>query len=644
MKANRNIRFKTILFSVTLMLTASFVLTAQERKMETQNQLPPPSPKATAASFSLPSIDVEYLKVIQGVKYSIPVVDYLFTHVNEIPAFSDNLFEAFAKSLHNVPALFHCTNSIISAKAGGYGPPLSGTWRGKTIKTEADIDEFFELKDVAIVHPEEWSKLPFSFRKGIMEFLIYVDRAKTSIDQYVQPIVSHLKLQESDSRKDVFEKLMGPWHNRELGNWATIEAIQLADEKKLSYASRLASEKLIWFFSQSNASIPDDFAGCSITSCMGELVVNGTGNDTITGNKFCVIELGGDDVYLGNTASPVSIQQPAGIVIDLRGNDKYLGDDDFLISGVLGLAFLIDMEGDDTYQTNQPGLAFSLYGTSLLYDFKGDDVYSSNGAYAQASSYVGTALFIDVSGKDKYVSSSYSQGFGGTKGVAVFYDGSGNDYYNIEKSNISNKAGQQSFVQGAAKGRWAEATDGQSLAGGIGIFFDNSGADKYKANSFSQGASYYFGLGIFSDKEGNDTYNANSHSQGYAGHYSLASFIEKHGDDSYNSETDKEKITQIIGGGRDNSVGLFIDYYGDDNYNFGNRSAGIGDLNGIGLLKDLDGNDTYIWHKNRMNAGSSSLGKTIEEGFGMGLTFKIIQHGNHARGLFYDSNGDKTKN
>jgi len=610
--------------------------------MESQSPPLPPQTSRAAAQLSLPSIDIEYLKIIQGVNYSLPVCDYLFEHVDEIPGFSVNHFNAFNKSEQNIPELFHYTNSLLSAKAGGYGPPLSGTWRGKTINTEADIDQVFTLEGVDIINREEWNKLPFSFRTGILEFLFYVDRAKTTIDQYIHPVAAYLNLEEYKNQKDVLEKLMTPWNNRELKSWETIEAIQLADEKKLSYASRIASEKLKWFFSQTNQTFPDDFDGCSITSCMGECLINGIGNDTIESNKFCVIELGGDDVYLGNTASPAYIEQPVAMVIDLKGNDKYLSGDNFLVSGVLGLSFLLDLSGDDTYQTNQPGLGFSLYGTSLLFDYQGNDIYNAKGEYSQASSFVGTSLFIDVSGSDKYSSSSYSQGFAGTKGVSVFYDGNGDDYYNTIEANIYAEERQLSFVQGAAKGRWAEATDGQSLAGGVGIFFDNSGTDKYKATSFSQGASYYFGLGVFLDKQGDDTYNATSHSQGYAAHYSLASFTEKSGDDSYNSKTDAEKITQIIGGGRDNSAGLFVDKSGDDTYYFGNRSAGIGDMNGIGVLKDMAGSDTYHWHKNRTNSGSPSLGKIIDEEFGIGLTFKVVQKENHTKGLFYDSNGDKT--
>ena len=626
------------IFLLVILITLSFGMAAQERETETPGPQPPP--EASVHQHAIPSIDIGYLKAVQGVQYSLPFCDYLFGHIDEIPEFSDHLFDAFTQSQYHIAELFHYTNAVLSSKAGGYGPPLPGTWSGTSIKTEADMDAFLESEVVDVIHPEAWNKLPFQFRKGIIEFLLSVDRAKTIIDEYTHPVISHLNLETIETHQQIFEKLMCPWNNRELINWETIESVPLADEKKLSYASRIVSEKLNWFFSQTHVAIPDDFSGCSIITGMGECLINGSGNDTISDNKFCVIETGGDDVYLGDMASPESINQPVGIVIDLKGNDHYLCEDGFLVAGVLGLAFLLDLDGDDFYRTNQPGLAFSLFGTSLLYDLNGDDIYIAEGSNALASSYVGTSLFIDASGTDTYSSASYSQGFGGTKGVSVFYDGNGDDQYNTKGINPSTKEPQTNFVQGAAKGRWAEATDGQSLAGGIGIFLDQEGTDTYQATGFSQGASYYFGLGIFSDKQGIDTYNSTSHSQGYAAHYALAAFVEKSGDDRYNSDTDPEKITQIMGSGRDNAAGLFIDQSGDDTYHFGNRSAGIGDLNGIGLLYDMGGDDIYYWHKNRMNAGDPSLGKTIEKSFGIGLGFQLIKPNHDAMGLFYDSTGE----
>jgi len=141
--------------------------------------------------------------------------------------------------------------------------------------------------------------------------------------------------------------------------------------------------------------------------------------------------------------------------------------------------------------------------------------------------------------------------------------------------------------------------------------------------------------------EGDDKYNALSHSQGYAVHYSLAGFIENKGDDDYNTKSTTDKLTQIIGGGRDLSAGIFMEMEGNDNYFFGNQSVGIADISGVGLMADFNGNDTYTWHKNQLNSGSPSLGHSIALGENMGIGFKTFKlKKTPCKGTFYDSNGD----
>ena len=63
-------------------------------------------------------------------------------------------------------------------------------------------------------------------------------------------------------------------------------------------------------------------------------------------------------------------------------------------------------------------------------------------------------------------------------------------------------------------------------------------------------------------------------------------------------------------------------------------------VNGIGVLKDLAGTDKYNWHKNKLNSGSPSLGKTIDEGINIGISFRVLPQEDIARGVFFDSNGD----
>lgn len=196
-------------------------------------------------------------------------------------------------------------------------------------------------------------------------------------------------------------------------------------------------------------------------------------------------------------------------------------------------------------------------------------------------------------------------------GCGLLLDLKGDDFYSgsPENSDFSNPA---SFIQGASRGRWAEATDGQSLAGSFGILIDAEGPDNYFAGSFSQGAGYYFGFGIFNDFLGNDYFNAISHSQGYAAYFALGNFCDYSGDDHYNEKSDQLKITQILGGGRDNSCGLFSDLNGNDTYFFGNRSLGIGDMRGTGCFFDPDGTNQFTWIMNSANKNSESLGKSMD--------------------------------
>lgn len=535
----------------------------------------------------LPEIDLDYISGIQGVKHQIPLMNYFFENCDEIPHFSESICNSIVGSQLNFQTLFHYSFQMLSASAGGFGPPLMGTGQSKTISSQDELNRFFEIPGVELIQKQEWEKLPFLFRKGIVELLYSIDEAKMVFEQFSKPIKQYLSEKSAFSNKEIYDELIVPWDQQELTELSSLDLIKYTDLKKLSFATRKLTEKLNWFFMQKEVQIPEDFKACSIISCMGELLISGAKNDTIRGDQFFVVELGGDDIYLGNTASSLSRDQPIGIVVDLEGNDKYLCDDNFLVAGILGIAVLLDLDGDD-----------------------------------------------------KYNCQSNSQAFGGTLGVGIFYDNKGNDHYNTTSIAETENYSSQSFVQGAAKGRWAEATDGQSLAGGIGIFIDNSGIDKYAAESFSQGASYYFGLGLFNDDEGDDEYNAISHSQGYAAHYSLAGFFEQKGDDAYNTRSDKDKITQIIGGVRDFSVGLFMEYDGDDTYHFGNRSAGIADINGIGMLADLTGDDKYIWFKNSVNSGSQSLGNEPGLGESMNLGFKIFQSKEVVhKAIFIDLNG-----
>lgn len=595
------------------------------------------------ALVNLPEIDFNYISTIQEVKYSMPVNNYFFKNSGEMPEFLQTLSENLNGSLFNLQTAFHLSFRLLSSSAGGYGPPLLSSFNRPEITTENEIDKYIEDNNFILDKKEEWEKLPFEMRKCIIENLISINDARIIFEYFSKEIHEQLPADLPDSRRDLFNTLFLPMSERELRDLSGFGILHKADLKKLSFATRVLTEKLRSFFALDISLIPESFSGCSLNTISGVVAINSLKNDTIRGNEFLIIEPGGDDVYYGNTATPISDCQPFGIIVDFEGDDRYLSDNHFLAAGILGIGVLIDFAGNDFYRTDVPGLSFSLFGSSLLYDKSGDDIYISNGSYGQAASFFGSSLLIDVKGEDKYYCHSYSQAFGGTMGVGIFIDNEGDDNYNSQEAGYEATPQSRNFIQGAAKGRWAEATDGQSLAGGLGVFIDYSGNDKYNADSFSQGSSYYFGMGLFYDKGGRDNYNALSHCQGYSAHFSLACFIDQTGNDSYNEKSDFQEITQVIGSGRDFSSGLFLDVEGDDIYHFGNRSAGIGDINGIGVFADYKGNDTYNWHKNPVNAGSPSMGKTLNLDESMSTGYRVLHPlWSISKGIFYDNQGNNS--
>lgn len=587
---------------------------------------------------SLPGIDFEYISAMQGVKHTLPFVKYLFLHPGEIPKITESFRFAIASSKTSIQDLSHQAFQLLGASAGGFGPPLSGTVKSTFVADLEGLNKMITKLNLKINQTEEWQKLPFNFQKWVIEIIADMHDAKVVFDQFSNPFQKYLLDKNARSNQEILDALMIPWQQREIRDFSSVDIIEKVDLKKLSLATRIATSRLSFNQFTQNTNEFSNFTGCTIQSDIGKIRINGPENDTVQNDFAPIIDTGGDDVYLGNTASSISFQQPFGIVVDLAGDDKYIGEKS-TASGILGIGVLLDLSGDDYYETHLPGMGFSLYGSSVLYDSEGNDTYVSHSEYSQAASIAGISMFVDISGDDSYACKSYSQGFGGTLGAGIFFDNRGIDQYNLntETEYLPN------FIQGTAKGRWAEATDGQSLAGGIGIFIDDYENDSYRAGGFSQGASYYFGLGLFYDTSGNDKYDAISHSQGYAAHCSLAGFTDEKGDDEYNVSSDFEKITQIIGGGRDFSAGIFIEKEGDDIYHLGNRSAGTGDIYGIGVLADWHGDDKYIWHKNRLNSNSESLGKKAGLTENMTIGFHLFAPKESVwEALFIDKAGENT--
>ncbi len=246
----------------------------------------------------------------------------------------------------------------------------------------------------------------------------------------------------------------------------------------IAFASRLFAERVyevLKIFEDNASGSTEIDSMIEIQTSLGKIGVFPEQNDTIYSEYMLLINLGGDDAYLSNTACAFGPDYPISLVIDLDGKDTYGSEmeDKNIACSLFGISMLIDRRGNDTYYSTKYGEAFSFGGMSILDDSEGDDKYISKSGYSQASAFFGYSMLTDRGGSDTYISGSYSQGFGGTNGIGLLLDQGGDDKYISQGS---------SFCQGAAKGRWADAGDGFNMGGGHGLLIDIKGNDTYLQN------------------------------------------------------------------------------------------------------------------------------------------------------------------
>jgi len=138
-----------------------------------------------------------------------------------------------------------------------------------------------------------------------------------------------------------------------------------------------------------------------------------------------------------------------------------------------------------------------------------------------------------------------------------------------------------------------------------GLLLDYGGDDRYDARSFSLGSGF-FGLGVLYDAAGNDRYDGDTHVQG-AGTFGLGLIIDEGGRDIYNAAVYSQGFGFVEG------IGVIYDVDGSDSYYAGGKykdilryedhylslSQGFGYglrpwmSGGVGAIVDLKGNDSY---------------------------------------------------
>ncbi|MBC2711423.1 MAG: HEAT repeat domain-containing protein [Desulfosarcina sp.] len=304
-----------------------------------------------------------------------------------------------------------------------------------------------------------------------------------------------------------------------------------------------------------------------LPSPLGNIVVLGPGNDEFKGCSAILIDLGGNDKYLGQISTGHLTPGRISISIDRDGDDVYNSQSDRFGQGAgcLSVGILADLSGNDIYIAGDIAQGVGLYGVGLLIDHEGDDYYRMN-VLGQGVGLFGIGNLIDNSGNDRYLINSLGQGVGSTMGIGLLCDREGDDKYIAKREETRGRLVAHknwSHVQGAGLSirshKWRRHP---SIYGGIGMLSDGAGDDFYYAEKGNcMGSSYFMSVGMLVDHGGDDKYIPES---GYgissAVHWTASAFVDKSGNDVYFG------ATQTGGVASDRSVAIMADYEGDDIY------------------------------------------------------------------------------
>lgn len=400
-----------------------------------------------------------------------------------------------------------------------------------------------------------------------------------------------------------------------------------------------------------------------VPTAWGPIVLTGGSDDTYEGDApLLVIDTGGNDTYVGIPRTGVG-QSWLSVTIDTAGDDGYVSD--LALAGakvaesqgrgghresrgpgsaLFGITFLVDSKGDDQYWSLAPAFGSATFGCAYVLDSEGEDVYDT---YADSLGYAwfGIGAVEDLAGKDEYHVFSQGQGCGMPMGFGMLLDRSGDDRYSANDSTIDFPSPQSaehnvSLAQGAGYGIRADFSSGHSLAGGIGLLYDESGNDVYQCGVFGQGTGYWDGTGLLWDASGNDGYRGQWYVQGASAHFGIGYLEDLAGDDVYLAE-----MNMALGAGHDFGLGYMLDGAGNDVYTGPNLSLGAGNANGIGVFYDAEGNDRY--QASGLTLGSSSEGQKAslrERTLSLGMFLDKAGQDSYPPSATWAQNGTKAVN
>jgi hypothetical protein len=345
--------------------------------------------------------------------------------------------------------------------------------------------------------------------------------------------------------------------------------------------------------------------GCDVMDEPPLLCIGGTNDNTYRGEYALTIDLGGDDLYANSGGGSDALNgRPASVVIDVAGDDRYVAPPDSVGyaqgSSNYGLGMLIDLSGNDTYEaTNGQGLGYA--GVGLLEDLAGNDVYSLRDDQPRT-----------------YGSSAIGEGFAVFGAIGALVDESGDDTYTVESHApsvlVDGVVTAISNVEGFGLGAFAAD----------GLWFDAHGRDTVtmRASTDTVPATESRPLNVNA--------NVNGFGMGVGPFGGAGGYITGDGDGITTAEAEAAApsvgfaFTDALGYGIGDGDGLALDLGGDDVYRTGAethadrslvvndscgcemssaparvpavQSMGYGSLAGVGVQRDLSGDDVYDSH------------------------------------------------
>ncbi len=468
---------------------------------------------------------------------------------------------------------------------------------------------------------------PKSLEEAVGQILNEIDRAKEIASKAVMRLrkgetdtllyeIYSIWADEDDTLDDTLDALLLKEIGREPDTVWDVKTVDLLKiMKKVAYFNVAEAGIRLLGVLENSVPIIDSLAKPMDTTFVihsknSKALILGKQNDFVDADTFdLIIDLGGDDIYIGRVAGGIGIEPfwlPVKVVIDLNGDDEYRAAKGIALgTGVAGIGILVDLNGNDIYTSGPIGQGAGLLGFGLLWDKSGDDKYFS-GFFGQGAGNFGIGLLIDSEGNDYYSAVDWAQGVGGPIGYGLLADKQGNDIYYAgghypHRPLLPDR--YRSFAQGFGIGWRPDAS------GGIGYLIDMSGNDHYSVEVYGQGTAYWFSIGMLTDLKGNDFYTATEYAQGAGIHLALGLLRDLEGNDHYFSTFGPSQ-----GEGHDFSVGFLIDDQGNDDYTV-SGGLGIGLHNSVGIFVDKKGNDSYMIRES-LGLGDANISRGL---FGIGI-------------------------